>query len=402
MRSSTLVEVEDAMRRSGGQSAIENEGALVPFFYQLYRARSELKPVHILQFGDSHTASDDWANAMRSVLQSRFGDGGAGFTDPGRPYRGYRNFRAPSGNTDGWHTDGTVTSPGDGRTGLGGISLTTARPGEKVWIQGNSEQLELYFLQQPGGGQLTFLVDNHVESAISTEGPLGPMCFRYSPEPGWHTFEVRTISNDPVRLLGWVLQNASGITYETLGINGAQADLLNTWDEGVFGAQVSRRDPALIVFAYGTNEALSPRFTAAKYRAAFSEAVARLRRASPTTSILIVGPPDCWLNKRGTLAAFPHLDEVIQIQREVATAQRCAFWDWRQRMGGEGSKRRWVTAGMAQGDYVHFTSLGYQLVGNTLCTDLLDLYNLFVTACNQAENDRSPENSERPQGGLQK
>ena len=67
------------------------------------------------------------------------------------------------------------------------------------------------------------------------------MCFRYSPEPGWHTFEVRTVSSDPVRLLGWVLQNASGVTYETLGINGAQADLLNTWDESVFAAQVSRR-----------------------------------------------------------------------------------------------------------------------------------------------------------------
>ena len=390
------------MRRTGGQSAIENEGSLVPFFYQLYRANTEHKSVHILQFGDSHTASDDWANAMRSVLQSHFGDGGPGFTDPGRPYRGYRNFRAPSGNSDGWHTDGTVSSPGDGRLGLGGISLTVARAGENVWIQGSGEQLELYFLQQPGGGQLNFFVDNHAESTISTEGPLGPLCFRYSPEPGWHTFEVRTVSSDPVRLLGWVLQNSSGVTYETLGINGAQADLLTTWDESVFAAQVSRRDPALIVFAYGTNEALSPRFTAAKYRAGFSEALARLRRASPTTSILVVGPPDCWLNKRGTLVAFPHIDEVIDIQRQVAAEQRCAFWDWRRRMGGEGSKRRWVIAGMAQGDYVHFTSLGYQLVGNTLCNDLLDLYNLFVSARNQADNDRSSENPERPQGSLQK
>jgi hypothetical protein len=30
----------------------------------------------VLQFGDSHTASDDWVNSMRSLLQTKYGDGG--------------------------------------------------------------------------------------------------------------------------------------------------------------------------------------------------------------------------------------------------------------------------------------------------------------------------------------
>jgi hypothetical protein len=47
------------------------------------------------------------------------------------------------------------------------------------------------------------------------------------------------------------------------------------------------------VFAYGTSEALSPRFSQATYSAVFSEAMARLRQASPTASILFIGPPNC-------------------------------------------------------------------------------------------------------------
>lgn len=402
VRVSSAYELKNVMASGRGPSAIENESALVPFFDQLYRARSEQKPIHIVQFGDSHTASDDWANAMRNVLQGRFGDGGAGYTDPGHPYRGYRNFRVPSGNSEGWKTEGIVSNQGDGREGLGGISLIASRPHENVWMQGEGEEVELFFLLQPGGGQLTFHVDGHPESMISTDGPSGPGYFAYAPTPGPHTFEVRTVSSNPVRLLGWVLQNHNGVTYETLGINGAQADLVASWDERVFGPQLQRRDPALIVFAYGTNEALSPHFTTHGYRAAFTEALAKLRRASPTASILVVGPPDCWLKRSGRLVAFPHIDEVIDIQRQAAAEQRCAFWDWRRRMGGEGSKQRWVTAGLAQVDYVHFTSVGYQLIGNTLCADLMDLYNIFVSVRNQAENDGSTENHERPPGGNQK
>lgn len=400
VRASSMFALTSTMSRRPS-SAIENEAALVPFFDQLYRSRAQQKPIHIVQFGDSHTASDDWTNAMRRSLQFRFGDGGPGFTYPGHPYRGYRNFRAPSGNSPGWKTEGVISAPGDGREGLGGISLNASHAGENVWLQGEGDQIELFFMLQPGGGQLNFLVDGQLQSAVSTDGPAGPGYFTYSPLPGYHTFEVRTVTSDPVRLFGWVLQNNGGVTYETLGINGAQADLVASWHEGTFAPQLQRRDPALIVFAYGTNEALSPHFTEEGYRASFAEALARLRRASPTASILVVGPPDCWLKRKGRLTAFPHMEKVIEIQREIAARQRCSFWDWRRRMGGEGSKQKWVNAGLAQVDYVHFTSTGYQLIGNTLCADLLDLYNIFVSVRTQAENDRSTENHERAPGSNQ-
>ena len=42
--------------------------------------------------------------------------------------------------------------------------------------------------------------------------------------------------------------------------------------------------------------------------------------------------------------------------------------------------RQWVTAGLAQRDYVHFLGQGYRLLGNTLFKDVMGNYDDFVKA----------------------
>jgi lysophospholipase L1-like esterase len=197
---------------------------------------------------------------------------------------------------------------------------------------------------------------------------------------------VTTINDAPVRLFGWVAQNHSGITYETLGINGAKAGMLLDWNQTILAGEMASRDPALIVVAYGTNEALSRGWTEADYRSAFTEVIRRLRADAPVASILVVGPPDCLQRYRGRRLPFPHLDDVIEIQRQVALENGCAFWDWRSRMGGAGSVRQWVQAGLSQGDYVHFTGAGYRLVGDMLIEELMDQYNRFLAVRAEATN----------------
>jgi lysophospholipase L1-like esterase len=73
------------------------------------------------------------------------------------------------------------------------------------------------------------------------------------------------------------------------------------------------------------------------------------------------------------------LDEVIAIQRDVAQANGCAFWDWRAAMGGDGSVRQWVEAGLGQGDYTHLTGAGYRMVGDMLFDEIMAQYNRFLT-----------------------
>jgi lysophospholipase L1-like esterase len=365
-------------RTSQPIGVLDGAGALVPFFEQLAHPPESMS-LHILQYGDSHTASDDWANQMRQDFQAKFGAGGPGYTLPGHPFLGYRRFDSKGNNSRGWYTGGIVTRKDDGVDGLGGISLTSQSAGETMTLNVECEQLELHYLRQPGGGQLEFLVDGTPTETIDTEGESGPGVYGYRASPGQHQYMLRTLNSAPVRVFGWVAQNQAGVTYETLGINGAQANLMLEWNPAILGPELMSRDPALIVLAYGTNEALSAKWTAEEYRAALTEIIQRLRAAVPVASILLIGPPDCEYRTRGRRLPFPHLDQVIEIQRDVAQANGCAFWDWRAAMGGPGSVRQWVQAGLGQGDYTHLTGAGYRMAGGMLFDELMTQYNRFLT-----------------------
>ena len=53
------------------------------------------------------------------------------------------------------------------------------------------------------------------------------------------------------------------------------------------------------------------------------------------------------------------------------------FLGYGERMGGPGSMREWVQAGLAQRDYVHFTPGGYERLGTMLFADLMRDYDIF-------------------------
>ncbi len=74
------------------------------------------------------------------------------------------------------------------------------------------------------------------------------------------------------------------------------------------------------------------------------------------------------------------IDMIVEAQRQAALANGCAFWDERAKMGGKGSMVKWVTAGMAQADHVHFTGPGYRMIGDAVFRDLMSQYDIFLKA----------------------
>jgi lysophospholipase L1-like esterase len=379
---------------------VENPGSLVPFYEQLYREKrgQSQGAVHILHFGDSHTAADEWTGGLRELFQAGFGDGGPGFSLAGHPFRGYRRFDVSGGASAGWHTEGLARAEGDGFYGLGGVSVSTQAAGENVHIAAECSLLEVFYLQQPGGGDLAFYDNGERVASVATNGELGPGYFAHRPAPGMHSFELRTLERAPVRLFGWAADRATGVTYEALGINGAEAAVMFKWDEKMLASNLEHRNPALIVLAYGTNEAGSPNWDFENYERMFSALLARLRQDAPTASILVVGPPDRYYRyKRGPMQPLEKVSDIIAAQREACRENSAAFWDTRARMGGKGSMRQWVTAGLAQRDYVHFLGQGYRLLGNTLFKDVMRNYDDFVKARETAvESAAGSGNEPRP------
>jgi lysophospholipase L1-like esterase len=362
--------------------AFEQPGALVPFLERLSRvaAGDESGPVHVLHFGDSHTAADEWTGGLRDSLKERFGDGGPGFVLAGHPFAGYRRFDARGGASTYWHTEGLRSANGDGYFGLGGVSVSSEQAGQSVYLDAECAEIEVDYLRQPGGGSLALDADNEPLQTISTDGELGPGVARVPTLPGPHRFTLRKLDSRPVRLFGWVADKPRGVTYESLGINGAEASVMLKWNEAMLATYLQQRDPGLIVLAYGTNEASDPSWSPETYQPMFSGLLRQIRQAVPAASILVIGPTDRWYRFKGAWRPYPGIDGIITAQKAACRENACAYWDGRSRMGGKGSMRDWVYAGLAQGDFVHFTSAGYRRLAAVLYADLMQQFETYGQA----------------------
>lgn len=380
-----LVEEIGARLKEPAAKAIAYGSALDGFYAQLasYEAAHDAAQlptatVRVLQFGDSHTAADMFTGEVRRVFQERFGNGGIGYSYAGHPFAGYRILGSSRSQSVGWKTQGNkFLDLGDGQTGLGGISISTSRAGEWVTLDTACATLDLQYLQQPGGGSLRFSDNGGDPVEIETDAPAaGPGTYSYFCTPGDHHFEVTTEQRAPVTLLGWVATQP-GVTWESIGINGAEAPLILKWDQPLFSRYLKDNSPALIVLAYGTNEAASPHWDEESYQQAFASIIDTIHQYVPESSILVVGPPDRSLAQHRAWHPYEGTDRIVQAQRAVCRAHGCAYWDQRERMGGLGAMQEWVYAGWAQPDHTHFTGEGYRALADTLMADLMTGYLAF-------------------------
>ncbi len=381
-REATLTNINESL--ASNQTGIENASALQPFFDQLKQHEADPKSglVRIIQFGDSHTAADMFTGALRTLFQSKFGDGGAGYMYPGYPFAGYRIHDTKRAQSVGWTVTGThFKDLGDGLLGMGGVSLSTTRPGNWISVDADASTVQVQYLIQPGGGGIEIWDGDELLTTLFTDGPTAAGHYDARVAPGPHHFEVRTISADPVRLFGIVTEELAGVTYEAIGLNGAEAGLILKWNEALAQDLMSQRDVSLIVLAYGTNEASDGNWSEESYAAMFRSLIERLRKQAPHAAILVLGPADRELRagrrRNATWVPYDGIDRIIRAQRAVCREMGCAYWDERARMGGFGTMRNWVAVGWGQPDHTHFTGEGYTELAATLFSDIVQQYTTY-------------------------
>jgi len=358
---------------------IENPAALSSFFKALDDMKNgrRLEPVRVAHYGDSHTAADILTADIRHQFQRDFGDGGPGYIIARNPFSTPRRG-VTSGATTGWSVDGIGKNAGnDGFYGLAGISLTTEKADERMWLETNCNHFEVYYLRWPGGGTIDITVDGssvlEQPMSLNSDAPL-PDYFQYDlPSSSNHRIEIRTLKPGRIRILGIVAENIaprSGVSYDVLGINGARLVRLLSWNSNTLADNVIERSPDLIILAYGTNEVTDDNWTVESYAHLLEEILDRFRRAAPKASIIVFGPPD----RADNAVAGNKMPQLIEAQRRAAKLAGAAFWCSYDAMGGSGAMNNWVSLGLGQGDHVHLTGPGYLKMGDMFYEDLMKAY----------------------------
>lgn len=371
--------------------ALGPAAALAPFFAALEASErgAGASPVVVVQLGDSHSASDFLSGAMRDLLQQRFGAAGRGMLQPGIAYSYARPEFVAIDEAAGWRRANSLSAPGP--FGVAGILQQSAQAGARMTLNetepGGFDRAFFEVLRQPGAGDLRVQVDNGTVHEFATAAPIvGPHWVEFDAPRGSHALHLAAAADRPVTVLAWGTQRQRrGIVYENLGVSGATVAVLGHWSAGTVLEELRRRAPALIVVAYGTNEAVMPPAGLAGYAGRFAARVGAIAAAAPQAAILVIGPPD--VNRRahgrrgecGAWTTPPGLAIVREAQREVAARHAWYFWDWREAMGGTCASDRWTRLDppLAAPDHVHLRPDGYRVTARALFAVLMNGYRRY-------------------------
>lgn len=178
-----------------------------------------------------------------------------------------------------------------------------------------------------------------------------------------------------------------GIVYHTIGVNGAAVAHYLRCEN--FEREMAALRPDLVIMAIGVNDASGPNFSPEGFMWNYDQLCSLFRRVSPDCAFIFITNNDTKrrvgrrrrvVNKNGPLAQ----DAFAQI----ATKWQGGLWDLFEVMGGLGSMAQWQKAGLAGRDNIHFTRLGYKVVGALLYDAFLDFY------LNQEPADDAPTTTE--------
>jgi lysophospholipase L1-like esterase len=359
---------------------VDPAGNLGSFYTALERTeRREPDAItRIVHYGDSPTTADMITGDVRLLLQRRFGDAGHGFSLIAKPWAWYEH-RDVGVRGSGWSiTAASMPGKNDGLFGLGGVTFEASSASSRLALRDPGHtSAEVSYLRQPGGGTFSLSVDGNVLGSVSTdaeERSAGFVHFRLPPA-GARTIEIQ--ASGPVRLFGIVLEKPGpGITYDSLGMNGAHVALLaHNFNEAHWAEQLQHRRPDLVLLNYGTNESGFASFVSNTYEKELRLAVKRLRKALPGVSLLLMSPMDrAERVAGGDIVTLPTIPKLVEIQERVARDTGCAFFNTFQAMGGAGTMARWYEAHprMVSADFIHPSPAGAKLVGNQLYMALLD------------------------------
>ncbi|MET0342912.1 MAG: SGNH/GDSL hydrolase family protein [Polyangiales bacterium] len=359
--------------------------ALAQFHRALQRTAAGRGKSRILFYGDSHVACDFLTGRVRDGLQARFGDGGPGFIIAGKPWRSHRHDRVGISEAEGVRSErvkARLDPDSAARLGLAGVAFESERARARVQLSTRGDdalQGELYFLKQPGGGHLRISTDGKRPADVRTRSAKEHAGYHpfALPAGSAHKLKLEVTNGGPVTWFGVSLENEHpGVVLDTLGIPGARARAMLSWDGALLREHVRHRNPDLLVLAYGTNEA-GDEEPIASYEEQLREVVGRMRTMAKGASCLLIGPTDrLERTPSGELRVMARTEKLIAAQRKVAREHGCGFFDLVGAMGGPKSMLKWSTSQPAYGapDHVHLTKRGYVALGDVLTTALLEGY----------------------------
>ena len=236
----------------------------------------------------------------------------------------------------------------------------------------------LHLQTQPGGGTIHVRLDSGEPLEIATKSAsVGDRLEVLSSEGGFREVVIESVGNGPVGFYGVALDRGErGVTWETLGVAGSSIGSMRRQNPDHLKSEIAARSPSLLVYQTGGNALGYDSFKEGDglaFKEQYLDVLNRLRAGAPDASCLLVGPLDQGVRVRGRVESKADIARMIALQRLAAEDAKCAFWDAREVMGGEGGFGRWMAhePTLTWTDLMHLSQEGSRLVGERFADALL-------------------------------
>lgn len=361
------------------------------------RGRPELARMGV--YGTSTNGADRMTSQLRRLLQERFGDGGKGWVPVAAGWR-YQRHQDVEWSHERWRT--FVVNRGDApldRYGYGGVlavnrdRAAVARFGTVDDDPGRAvSRFRIFYQAWPEGGELRLQVDEGAVRTISTRSDVVEDRVEViDVADGAHELTLRATgteggeSEENLRLYGVTMEREGpGVVVDGLALIGAFTRVLRLFDTPHLATQVRMRDPNLIVFWMGANDAVSQSvaFVRDRYVRHYRGILRRYQDANPDMSCMVMSILDKGERVNGHIRTRSRVPRLVEAQREVAFAEGCAFFDTFAAMGGEGTMRRWHQSRprLVTDDLGHLTASGSRVMGTLVYRALLKGWGDWIAA----------------------
>jgi hypothetical protein len=187
--------------------------------------------------------------------------------------------------------------------------------------------------------------------------------------------EISAIEKFPI--YGCSFESDSGFIIDNFAFRGNSGLPLTKIPLDLLKASQEKLQYDLIIFHYGLNVISEKSEDYNWYKIGMEQMLSYFKRAFPNTSFLLISVSDkSYVNEEGKYETIPSLENLVEMQENLAKEKNMAFFNLYQSMGGFNSMVNWADSiyPLANKDYTHLNFRGSKKVSNLIFYSLKNNY----------------------------
>ena len=347
--------------------------------------------VRVMHYGDSQIEMDRISSVLRQRLQELFGGSGPNMVPAIQRVASMSISQSYSGGLTRYtmYGDSTTRRAPHNRYGVmtqfsqtngtSTISFTKTRHSKALEKAKEISRVSVLFGNNSEGFKATLKADTIKTEPIVCPAKSGVSLISWD-LPAQVSKGYITLQGS-AEVYAVLLDGDYGVAVDNTPLRGCSGTIFTRGNKDVMRESFELMDTRLIILQFGGNRMPSIYNTKSitNYMAELDKQINYFKEVAPQATLLFIGPADMGKSYNGKVGTWKGLPELNDSLRSTALRNEIAYWDMFHVMGGEGSMAQYVKHNppLAGPDYIHFTTLGAQEIGEDLAKSLLTYYDFY-------------------------